>query len=368
MKTRYIFFSLLAGISLMACTSSNTKTQQEVGVMDTLLLRDFRPVNVNNIPVTYVEKAKYPVIDMHSHDYVQSPEEVEAWVKNMDACNIRETHVMHCSWIGAPFEEIIARYSSYPDRFRFWCCFDYTQMLQDGSADQTIAYLEHCHALGAVGVGEMGDKGEGDLYARPAEGRGIHLDDPRMDPILEKCAELHMPISIHIAEPYWMYLPQDGSNDGLPNGAVWHVDTTAATCLGYNELMVSFENAVRKHPNTIFIACHYLNMNHDLPRLGALLDKYPNLYIDIAARVAEAAQTPRATREFLIKYQDRILFGTDNGTEASMYRNIFRVFETDDEHFYIHDFNYHWALSGMYLPDKVLRKLYYENAEKILKR
>ena len=183
MKTRYIFFSLLAGISLMACTSSNTKTQQEVGVMDTLLLRDFRPVNVNNIPVTYVEKAKYPVIDMHSHDYVQSPEEVEAWVKNMDACNIRETHVMHCSWIGAPFEEIIARYSSYPDRFRFWCCFDYTQMLQDGSADQTIAYLEHCHALGAVGVGEMGDKGEGDLYARPAEGRGIHLDDPRMDPI-----------------------------------------------------------------------------------------------------------------------------------------------------------------------------------------
>ena len=68
MKTRYIFFSLLAGISLMACTSSNTKTQQEVGVMDTLLLRDYRPVNVNNIPVTYVEKAKYPVIDMHSHD------------------------------------------------------------------------------------------------------------------------------------------------------------------------------------------------------------------------------------------------------------------------------------------------------------
>ena len=87
--------------------------------MDTLLLRDFRPVNVNNIPVTYVEKAKYPVIDMHSHDYVQSPEEVEAWVKNMDACNIRETHVMHCSWIGAPFEEIIARYSRYPERFRF---------------------------------------------------------------------------------------------------------------------------------------------------------------------------------------------------------------------------------------------------------
>ena len=107
-------------------------------------------------------------------------------------------------------------------------------------------------------------------------------------------------------------------------------------------------------------------MNQDLPRLGALLDKYPNLYVDIAARVAEAAQTPRATRDFLIKYQDRVLFGTDNGMGADMYRNIFRVFETADEHFYIHDFNYHWPLSGFYLPDSVLEKIYNKNATRIL--
>ena len=161
-----------------------------------------------------------------------------------------------------------------------------------------------------------------------------------------------------------MYLPMDEKNDGLPNGAVWHVDTT--NCYGYYKLMETFENAVRENPGTIFIACHYLNMTHDWPRLGAMLDKYPNMYVDISARVAESAHTPRATREFLIKYQDRVLFGTDNGMEAPMYHTIFRVLETNDEHFYVPEFNYHWALSGFNLPDEVLKKIYHDNAERIL--
>jgi predicted TIM-barrel fold metal-dependent hydrolase len=239
-------------------------------------------------------------------------------------------------------------------------------MMQDGSADETIAYLEKCKEMGAVGVGEMGDKGQGDLYARPTEGYGLHIDDARLKPVWAKCAELKMPVNIHVGEPYWMYLPQDANNDGLPNGAVWHVDTTAADCLGYEGLMETFENALRENPKTIFIACHYLNMNQDLPRLGAMLDKYPNMYIDISARVAESAHTPRATRAFLIKYQDRVLFGTDNGMAADMYRNIFRILETEDEHIYIHDFNYHWPLSAFYLPDTVLEKIYNKNAQRIL--
>ena len=107
-------------------------------------------------------------------------------------------------------------------------------------------------------------------------------------------------------------------------------------------------------------------MNHDLVYLGEMLDKYPNMYIDIAARVAESAQTPRATRDFIIKYQDRILFGTDNGMEAPMYRNIFRVLETNDEHFYVPELYYHWYLSGFNLPDEVLEKVYNKNAQRIL--
>ena len=243
----------LAALAMVACTNQPA-TKQVESPMDTILLNDYRPVNVNNIPETFVEKAKFPVIDLHSHDYATSPEEVAEWVKTMDACGITETHVMHCAWIGDPVETILERYADYPDRFKVWCCFDYTKMLEDGSADEAIAYLEKCHNLGVVVVGEMGDKGEGDLYARPTEGRGIHLDDPRLQPVLAKCGELHMPISIHIAEPYWMYLPQNRYNDGLPNGAVWHVDTTAVGCLGYNGLMASFENAVRENPISIPIS------------------------------------------------------------------------------------------------------------------
>lgn len=357
-----IILFVAAALTLVGCCSK----EQPKGITDTLLLSEFRPVNVNNIPQTFVEKAKFPIIDMHSHDYVASAEEIDEWVKTMDLVGVQETHVMHCSWIGRPFEEVVALYSKYPDRFRFWCSLDYTQLLQDGTPDQAIAYLEKCRELGAIGVGEMGDKGLGELYARPTEGKGLHIDDPRLKPVLAKCAELKMPISIHIAEPYWMYLPQDNTNDGMLNGAVWAVDTTVAGCLGYNGLMTSFENALRENPQTIFIACHYLNMNQDLPRLGAMLDKYPNMYIDISARVAESAQTPRATREFLIKYQDRVLFGTDNGMAADMYRNVFRVLETEDEHFYIHDYNYHWYLSGFYLPDTVLEKIYNKNAKRLL--
>lgn len=356
---------LISSLSILLLVGCAQKPQEEAGsAADQILLKDFAPVNVNNLPETYVEKAKYAVIDMHSHDYAASAEEVDQWVANMDACGIEQTHVMHCSWIGEPFDSVLVKYANHTDRFRFWCCFDYTDF--DKGPETAIAELIRCHELGAIGVGEMGDKGEGDLYARPVEGRGIHLDDPRMKPILDKCAELKMPISIHIAEPYWMYLPIDNTNDGLMNGANWHVDTTVPGCYDYDELMTSFENAVRENPDVIFIACHYLNMNQDYPRLSAMMDKYPNMYVDIAARVGEAAQTPRATRKFILEHQDKIIFGTDNGMDPHMYRNVFRVFETEDEHFYIPDFGYHWYYSAFYLPDEVLEKIYRTNALRIL--
>ena len=360
-------FTLLlcsAALILAACNAPKATDEATASPADKVLVRDFFPTVMNNIPVTEVKRGKFPIIDMHSHDYVESAEQIAKWVKVMDAVGVEHTAIMHCSWIGRPFEEVVELYAPYKDRFRFWCCFDYTGIDTEAWPECGIRALERCKELGATGVGELGDKGEGDTYARPADGAGIHIDDPRIQPLIAKAGELKLPISIHIAEPIWMYLPMDADNDGLPNGACWHVDTT--NCLGYNQLMTSFENAVRDNPGTLFIACHYLNMSHDWPRLGALLDKYPNMYVDISARVAESAHTPRATREFLIKYQDRVLFGTDNGMEAPMYHGIFRVLETNDEHFYVPEYNYHWALSGFNLPDEVLKKIYHDNAERIL--
>ena len=357
---------ILAVIALLSASCAAPKGENaSANPADKILLKDFNPTVVNNLPVTKVDRAKYTIIDMHSHDYAVNQEEIAQWVKVMDEVGVENTAIMHCSWIGRPFEEVVEAYAPFKERFRLWCCFDYSDMSEEG-IQKACALLERYHnELGAVGVGELGDKGEGDLYARPVEGKDIHIDDPRIRPLIQKAGELKMPISIHIAEPYWMYLPMDETNDGLVNAVTWHVDTT--NCYGYNKLMETFENALRENPNTIFIACHYLNMNHDLPRLGALLDKYPNMYMDISARVAESAHTPRATREFLIKYQDRVLFGTDNGMEADMYRKIFRVLETNDEHFYVPEYGYHWALSGFNLPDEVLYKLYRGNAERIIK-
>ena len=353
---------LLAAAAMLSCT----KKAVDENPSDRVLVKDYFPENVNNIPETKVEKAKFPIIDMHSHDYAENEEQIQEWIRVMDEVGVEHTAVMHCAWIGRPFEEVIAAYAPYKDRFRFWCCFDYTDIDTPEGLQHSLETLERYHEMGAVGIGELGDKGFGDLYARPVEGMGIHIDDPRVKPLLEKCAELRMPVSIHIGEPIWMYLPMDEKNDGLPNGAIWHVDTTDVNCLGYDRLVQTFENAVRENPQTLFIACHYLNMNHDYKHLGEMLDKYPNMYVDIAARVAEAAQTPRATREFILKYQDRILFGTDNGMDRQMYRNIFRVLETNDEHFYIPEYNYHWYLSGFNLPDEVLEKIYHKNAERIL--
>lgn len=364
MKNAIILVSFAAVLIMTACGNQSAVSDQQINPANVILLKDFKPEVVNNIPVTKVERAKFDIIDMHSHDYVECEEEIAAWCKTMDEVGVLNTAIMHCSWIGRPFEEVVELYAPYKDHFRFWCCFDYTGIDSEEWPACGIKALERCKELGAVGIGELGDKGEGDTYARPADGKGIHIDDPRVKPLIEKAGELKLPISIHIAEPYWMYLPMDEKNDGLVNAVNWHVDTT--DCYGYEKLMTTFENAVRENPKTIFIACHYLNMTHDLPRLGALLDKYPNMYFDISARVAESAHTPRATREFLIKYQDRVLFGTDNGMDPEMYHTIFRVLETNDEHFYMPESEYHWALSAFNLPDEVLKKIYHDNAERIL--
>jgi predicted TIM-barrel fold metal-dependent hydrolase len=194
----------------------------------------------------------------------------------------------------------------------------------------------------------------------------MHIDDPRMKPLLEKCGELGMPVSIHVADPYWMYLPTDKHNDGLMNAFKWKIDTSNDTILLHQELVNTLENAVKDNPNTTFIACHLANCSYDLSILGRLLDSYSNLYAEIGARYAELSPIPRHANTFFEKYQDRLLYGTDMGMEASMYQATFRILESNDEHFYLKDrFSYHWPLYGLGLSDSVLKKLYRDNAKKI---
>jgi predicted TIM-barrel fold metal-dependent hydrolase len=314
---------------------------------------------------------------MHAHDYPKSDAQVVEWVKTLDAAGLEKTLILTYS-SGPRFDSAVARYAPYKSRFEIWCGFDYTGLdqLRPGDAGglaawtkRAVAELERCHKKGATGVGELGDKGLGELYSKPIPGYGLHIDDPRMKPLLEKCAELHMPVSIHVAEDEWMYLRQDSTNDGLMNSSHWTVDLTKKGILNHDQLVGSLENAVKMNPGTTFIACHLANCCSDLRMLGKLFDRYPNLYADIAARYGEVSPVPRYTKDFFEKYQDRIVYGTDMGTESHMYEVTFRILETADEHFYEKRlFNYHWPLYGLSLTDAALQKIYNGNARKILLR
>jgi predicted TIM-barrel fold metal-dependent hydrolase len=176
-----------------------------------------------------------------------------------------------------------------------------------------------------------------------------------------------MPVNIHVADPIWMYEKMDSTNDGLMNAQIWKIDASKEGLLGFDDLIRTLENAVKENPKTTFIACHFANLNHDLDRLGRMLDTYPNLFADIAARYAESAPIPRYMKAFYEKYQDRLLYGTDMGFSTDMYRVTFRILESTDEHFYeIPQFGYHWALYGFGLPTDVLKKVYHDNAERII--
>lgn len=358
MKNHPFIFVFILLLSYSAFSQKESANQ--------LLLKDFRPVSVYAIPVTIPAKAKFPVIDMHSHPYAQSAVQLDEWVKEMDQMGITKT-IIHTMSTGARFDSLVDVYGKYPTRFELWCGFDYTGYDKPGFGPAAVAELERCYKKGAKGVGELGDKGEGEIYSEPVPGYGLHMDDVRMKPLLQKCAELHMPINIHIAEPFWMYLPADSTNDGLMNAATWKVNVKPGM-LNHAELIRSLENAVRENPKTIFIACHFANCEYDLSKAGHLLDLYPNLYLDIAARYAETATIPRYMEKFYSRYQDRLLYGTDMGMGVSMYQITFRVLETLDEHFYeTQQFGYHWAMNGFGLNDAILKKLYMGNALKIRK-
>ena len=282
----------------------------------------------------------------------------------MDSAGIMKSIVLTYSH-GKTFDSLVQAFSKYPDRFELWCGIDYTGYDQPGFADRAVKELERCHREGARGVGEEGDKGRGLYYSKP-QAWGMHPDDARMDAVFEKCGELHMPISLHVADPKWMYEKMDSTNDGLMNAWTWKVEVKPGV-EDHAGMIRILENTVKKHPHTLFVACHLANCCYNLNIIGNLLDKYPNLSIDISARYAELAPIPRAAKEFFTRYQDRIVYGTDMGMDLSMYRTTFRILQTADEHFYDHErFSYHWPLYGLDLPPEVLKKIYHDNAQKII--
>ncbi len=331
--------------------------------VDELKLRDYRPVSIYNIPATTVSRAKYPVIDMHTHVYGRTREAIERWIKAMDDCGI-EKAIVFTGATGARFDTLVKLYSGYGKRFELWCGFDYSGYDKPGYGPEAVKELERCFRNGARGVGEVMFKGKG---IPTSQSRSIMLpDDPRLDPLFEKCAELKLPVNLHISEDKWMYEKMDSTNDGLINASKWEVKMENGA-RPHEEMIERLENTLKRHPRTIFVAAHLANCCADLKVLGGFFDKYPNLYADISARYGEIAPIPKFVHDFIEKYQDRIVYGTDMTFNEKMYRVTFRILETADEHFYETDmFNYHWPLYGLALSDKTLKKIYRDNALKII--
>jgi uncharacterized protein len=332
---------------------------------DQILLKNYRPQSIYKIPVTRVEKARYPVIDVHSHAYAESREQIDQWVKNMDAAGIEKTVIL-TGLTGAAFDSVYREYARYPQRFEVWCGLLLDNPDQPDFGKRCMAELERCKKTGAMGVGELSDKGKGLSYGH-TRSYSVHFDDPRLDPVMERCADLGMPINIHVGDPMWMYQPMDSTNDGLMNAYEWRLDNQP-DIIDLNGLLLSLERMVLRHPRTTFIACHFANCDWNLARVGGMLERCPNLYADISARYAETAPIPRFASQFYAKYAGRLLYGTDMGFDLSMYRITFRILESLDEHFYeTGQFGYHWALNGFGLPDPVLKQLYRENALRAFK-
>lgn len=330
----------------------------------TLLLKDYRPRSIYKVPVTHIEKAKFPIIDMHSHPYPKTEAEITTWLKNMDESNVEKTMILTMT-TGKEFDEIHAKYSKYPERFEVWCGLDFSGSKNPGFPDGAVKELERCHDKGAKGIGEIHDKGQG-LRSGKSSAPGIHPDDARVDAIWEKAAELHLPVSLHVADPIWMYEPMDKHNDGLMNAFEWRLDNqpNIVKLAGMVDIL---ERTAARHRNTTFVACHFANLDYDLAHLGEMFDRNPNLYADISARYAETAPIPRFASQFYAKYSDRLVYGTDMGFDTDMYRITFRILESQDEHFYHREeFGYHWPLYGLGLSDEVLRRVYQENAAKLL--
>jgi predicted TIM-barrel fold metal-dependent hydrolase len=160
----------------------------------------------------------------------------------------------------------------------------------------------------------------------------------------------------------------DSTNDLLFEGYYFRLDNQPGV-LSLADMVVSLDRAIKKHPRTTFIACHFMNQTYDLDQLGKMFDKYPNLYADLSQREAYIGSIPRFAAKFMEKYADRMVWGTDQGFGLPMYRNSFHILETLDEHFYAWDVaNTRWCLYGLGLSDATLKKLYRENALRILKK
>jgi len=331
------------------------------GPMDKMLLKDYAPRSLVVCQETFVAKAMFPVIDSHVHTVARTEDEILEWVKTMDDVGV-ETSVVLTGVTGGQFDRLVETLiKPYPNRFKLYCGMDMTDIDKPDLSKRIVAELVRCYEKGACGVGEISDKGYGITGDRSlSRHKRLHPDDERLDAFWNKCSELKMPVNLHVADHPSCWTPLDVYQERTPD--YQHFNQSGQDIPSHEELIHTRNRTLKKHPKTRFIACHLGNQGHDLGTLSQAMDEYPNLYLDTSGRDYELGRIPRAAGRFIRKYQNRILFGTDQGRQKNMYRIHWRLLETDDE--YIVG-RVGWRLYGLDLPPTVLESLYCGNAKQL---
>lgn len=338
------------------------------GPMDAVLLKDYAPKSSLVTQETFVPKSKYTVVDVHAHDYPGRMEDkafaavLDEWVRVQEEVGVAVSVILTGA-TGANFDKLVKHYlEPYPGRFQLFCGISVEGSDQPDYPERAVAELERCYSLGARGVGEVSDKGFG-ISKEPSLPREkwLHPDDSRLDPFWRKCAELDLPVNLHIADHPSSWEAPDVFQERTP--IFQRFNQHQSEGLHYDQLLEVLPRLLQKHPDTRFIACHLANLGHDLARLSSTLDLYPNLFVDISARDYEVGRQPRAAASFLTKYADRVLFGTDMGMDKEMYQSWWRLLESADEHMVGRVW---WRYYGLTLPDQVLEALYHKNARRVL--
>lgn len=331
-----------------------------------LSFEEYEPRSTLVVPEHPVTRARFPFIDVHNHQNEapeMTPEQVDQLVKEMDALNMA-VMVNLSGGSGEEFQKGLANLRRHPKRFVQFANVDFSRISEPGFGESAAGQLAADVWNGAAGLKVFKNLG---MFVKDADGKRVPTDDPRLDPIWAKCGELGIPVLIHVGEPVAFWQPWDRFNERwLELKQFPGRRRDSPEFASFEQTIGELHNVIRRHPKTIFINAHLGWLGHDLGRLGRLMDEMPNMLTEIGAVLHELGRQPSFARDFLIRYQDRVLFGKDVW-EPSEYHTYFRTLETADEYFpYYRKRHAFWRLYGLDLPDEVLKKLYYKNALRIL--
>ena len=324
---------------------------------------DYRPTSSLVVDQHPVPRAKFPVVDIHSHTG-PTPSNIASLIAQMDALNIRVLNNLS-GGSGDALAERVKYIKSTPHANRFTVFANGLNQFRGvapGYGAKAAAQLEADVKNGAIGFKIFKETG---MDTKKADGSRLAINDPELSPIWEAAARLNIPVIIHTAEPSEFFKPLDMHNERWLELALFSNRRRYLVPVSFETLATERDDLFKKHPKTRFISAHFGWHANDLGRAAKLLDAYPNVVLELAAILYDIGRQPRAAHDFFVKYQDRILFGKDTYAPEE-FPYYWRVLETRDEYFdYYRDYHAFWKLYGIGLPDAVLRKVYSQNARRV---